>query len=578
MTTDETIAPPAAKSPRKIAALAILPMLFVSGMGFGSLFLKTSHDPDDSAEHSRTGHSEEPITKSIDRLIRNQEFAAARDLCESEDADPEDRGIRFRWAVCMEQLASWKRAAGAYENLATQSSDELAIHANLGLVRCRLADQQLDLAAIALSRLNSLDLGKDPRILEEHTRLKACMLYAGLGIIADPDPLDSNVLAWPKAVEYRQDRTIWLPPSTTGDESPRERTHPIAVPAETSTHLTREDVRDALASVLTSQDHPTIRLALANMDRQDGRRVASDEAYRQILQDYPDSIEAMMASYNLGLAYLKDGAIALAREAFLGVVDRDPNGPWGELGRFWIGRCALDGDDPVGALRSFRIAAASSSRRLRAAAGFGWALARLREDNDDAFERIVQFLEPDTSPLALETTEFFRMLLRYRNRPSPLRAEQLGKALVQAQHLKPLGPAGVLVAGRVWTEIGETKKAVELYDSTGTDFRGPLRIQILFASAEGWRSMGRLSEARQRYLTVAAVDDRELGLDAELRLAEMAVNEGQGAEGLKRAYRVWKSREIESEPLLRIMGRGFEQIGDPLSAAMCFSGRVPKID
>jgi tetratricopeptide (TPR) repeat protein len=571
------------RSRGKSLRFLLLPILFGAGIAGGSRFATKVTDSKEHAETSEVSRSE-PIAESIDRLIRNREFAAALELCESEESDPEDSGIRYRWAICKENLEAWKVAVGAYKVLANSTGGEIGLYSTLGLIRCSISDHQLDVAASALARLEIVDSSHETQIAAERTRLRACLLYSGLGAVKEPDPFDPTALAWPKAVEYRNDRPVWLPPVRAGEESVppvmaheltgRRSTHPVAVPVLDA----REHVRNALGETLASHDHPTIRLVLANLDRQDGRRNASNDQYRKIVQDDPDSPEAMMASYNLGLVYLAEGAIASAREAFFGVVDRDPGGPWGDLGRYWIGRTYLDGDDPDSARIHFRKVTGIKSRRQRAAAGFAWALARLLQNDDDGLERIASRLEPDAETLSIATNEFFVQLLRHRIRPSALRAEQLGQALEKAQNLKHLGPSGILAAGRIWIEIGLTEKAVKLFDASESDFRGPLSTKLLYASAEGWHSLGKLREARTRYLAVAALDDQELGLDAEMKLAEIDVNEGRGKDGLKRAYRVWKRRDAETDEMLRIMGRGFEQIGYHAAAAECFSGRVPRFE
>jgi tetratricopeptide (TPR) repeat protein len=564
---------------RTAVVLLAVPALFVVGLaaGIGAGLGTTRESTTPAAEHSR---HEEPVVAAIDRHLRNHEYDRALAACESEAADPEDPRLRYRWAICHERLGATAVACGAYERLASRCGGELGIHATLGFVRCGLAEGRIEAAAGALARLNELDPFFDSRIGEERTRLKACLLFRQLGPVTAPDPFDATAIAWPSTVEGRTDRPLWLPAMHGAADPtilvPLDSHFPIA--SWPSGEPAREAVRDALTAITESGAHPTASLALANLDRLDGRAAAADARYKRILLDDPDSPEALRASYNLGLAALANGSIAAAREAFLGVVDRDPNGPWGILGRYWIGRTHLDGGDWTAARKAFLAAVGGSTRRVRAAAGFGWALSRLLDGNEDAFDYLVDHLEPDSDPTSLALRDGFDAIRRWRARPTGLRSEEVGRALESVGEFRSFGPAGVLAAGRLWIGIGRAERAGKLYDSVASDHRGPLAMRLVHESAGVWSMLGRVKEARSRYGTVAALDERDLGLDAELKLAAMDLDDDRADEALRRAYRVWRARGDASKEMLGIMARGYERLGRYTAAAECYSGRVPGLD
>jgi hypothetical protein len=98
---------------------------------------------------------------------------------------------------------------------------------------------------------------------------------------------------------------------------------------------------------------------------------------------------------------------------------------------------------------------------------------------------------------------------------------------------------------------------------------------MTFDTATWYDLLDEFEPARQRYLAVAATDPKGLGAQAELKLAGMALRQGDPAECLRRCWAVLDRPGVDRADVLSLMGRGYEQQRNYRLAAECFAGRVP---
>ncbi len=584
MTTEAATTRPARRlGPRVLRALAVVACL---GSSFAISATLRPTSPTPTVATVDDGHTEagDPLDRQIDRLLHNELFAEALALCQPGETPPEEPWRRYRAAVCLEHLEEWTAAAEQYESVTHKAAIDVWANATLGLARCRLAHGDLAEADAAVQEVERLGGAIRAPADRERTRLRACVEYTRLGVPPSPDPFAATALAWPTAVARRAGEPIWLPTAPTAAPNSHEDHHtkePISVPAPTApppAEASRSQVRESLRKVLDHDDHPAVRLTLANFDAQEKAWGKALPAYRQLMEEEPDSVEATLAAYNLGLGLLKDGHTAAARDAFLGTLDRDPRGKWGELARYWVGRTYLDGGDPTTALRHLGEASAAKSRTVRAAADLSRIACHLLRGDDAAAQKETAELRPDASVSATQLHELFHTLTRYRTTPSELRGEQVAAGLHDTHDLSDFGPGGVFLAGRLYAEIGETSRMAKLYDDAATEHHGPWAVQMTLAAAEHWDSRDRRTEARSRYRAVAAVDVGAFGRRAEQKLAALALRDGNGRECLARCLRLWKQRPDEPAELLRLMGHSYELTGQYAAAAACYAGREPKLD
>jgi hypothetical protein len=98
---------------------------------------------------------------------------------------------------------------------------------------------------------------------------------------------------------------------------------------------------------------------------------------------------------------------------------------------------------------------------------------------------------------------------------------------------------------------------------------------MTFDAATWYDLIERPELARQRYLAVAATDAKELGTQAELRLASMALRERKAEECVRRCRVVLERPGVDRLEVLALMGRAYESQRQYRLAADCFAGRVP---
>ncbi|HEV3439917.1 MAG TPA: hypothetical protein VG122_21295, partial [Gemmata sp.] len=199
----------------------------------------------------------------------------------------------------------------------------------------------------------------------------------------------------------------------------------------------------------------------------------------------------------------------------------------------------------------------------------------LLEGEDEEVREILRSHRVNNRESHAAMADFFESLLRYRNSPSETRGKRVADALLAIGEGRLLGPAGFLLAGQAYREIGRYDRAAGLYDAAVELVRGPLAVRMTFEAAERYDQLDLRVEARKRYTVVAAVDQETWGLKAELRLADLAIRDRHGEECIRRCRALIGRKGIDSAEVLALMGRGYEFLKQYRLAAECFAGRVP---
>jgi tetratricopeptide (TPR) repeat protein len=326
-------------------------------------------------------------------------------------------------------------------------------------------------------------------------------------------------------------------------------------------------------------EHPgakTLRVARANLDAEAGRVRQAALAYREFLDRCSLAKESLHAAYNLGLLELRQGFGTAARPWLLEVIDRDqPHGHWAELAWWWVGRTHLDNGDTTEARAAFRAALHGHTKAVKSAAALGLCACDLLDGDDKAALAVLHAnrFGPDESHTAL--AELFEAFARYRVSPSESREEALLEHLLAGRHARAVGPAGVLLAGVAYREVGKVDQMVGLYEGVAESVRGPFAARMTFAVAERYDQLGENAKARQRYLVVAATDRDGLGPLAEFRVADLAFRDGRAAECVRRCRDALGRPGVERDEVLSLLGRAYERLGQYRAAATCFAGQVP---
>lgn len=333
--------------------------------------------------------------------------------------------------------------------------------------------------------------------------------------------------------------------------------------------------RRALAAAPAHPRALAVRVWLANFEFVAGRGREAAKEYQNVLDTAPEAPEVPHAVYNLGLAELRAGALQSARSRFVDLVDRAPRTRWAEYGWWWVGRTHLDVGDRAAAKRAFQTALGGRTREVTSAAAIGICACELLDGKDEPARAALgeSRLAVREEHIALGT--LFEALLRYRAGPTAGRRTELSNALRAAADGRALGPGGAYLVGRVYRDLGQPEKTAALYDAATESIRGPLAVRMTFDAAEWYDLSERRDAARQRYLAVAATDPKGLGPKAELKLAGMALRNGNADECVRRCRALIDRPGVERLEVLSLMGRGYEVRRNYRLAAECFGGRVP---
>lgn len=341
--------------------------------------------------------------------------------------------------------------------------------------------------------------------------------------------------------------------------------------------------RDAVAAsfrraIAAAPEHPHViaaRVYVANYDFLAGRNREAEKDYEAVLAAAPEAPEACHAAYNVGLAELKLGESRSARSRFVGLVDRAPRSRWADYGWWWAGRIDLDSGDDTSAKKAFRTALDGGNREVTSAAALGVCACELLGGQDEAAREALRGSRIETREDHAALGSFLESLLRYRTAPTDGRREVLLKAMHAAADGRKLGPGGALLAGRVYRALDRGDRMAALYDAVSESARGPVAVRMTFDTATWYDLIERPEQARQRYLAVAATDAKELGAQAEFRLAAMALRERNAGECVRRCRAVLERPGADRLEVLSLMGRAYESQRQYRLAADCFAGRVP---
>lgn len=336
-----------------------------------------------------------------------------------------------------------------------------------------------------------------------------------------------------------------------------------------------EALQTALELEPAHPSHRAEQLALANLLLSSGHALDATRIYRELLDDRGHAPEAALAAHNQGLHDLHTGDLLGARSRFLEVLDRRPAPVWRAAASWWIARSHLDAGDFPPAMQPLQLVEKCPHRKLATAASLGLCMTSLLQGHEDEARLVRTAMRNPIDPEAVAISGWIDALFRYRVYPSPLRGDAFASAAKVAKDGAYLGPAGPLLTGRVYREMGRLEPMADLYDRSALTARGPIATEMTLAVADHLDQTDRREAARVRYLALAAADLGPAGAKAELRLAEIAMEQGKITDCIRHARSALARRGSDREDALRILGRGYETAGEYRRAADCFAGRVP---
>lgn len=578
-------ATPPTTSTRRLPRLvlcAVCGLLGVGG-GFGVRLLRPSPvavNPDDQEhdEHDEHTTAEPPPTpeqlrERLDVAVQSGDYdrglALVHDLLDDDAENPE---LRYREALCLEGLDRWDDAERAYKGLgkATATVGERVVAA-FGLARCRLHADDVPTATALLAECDRLA----GHLLIVRSELAFLRARVAVGRVPQPapGPFAPKAVAW-RPIELTADRYLtWLSIASASVFSSGE------VEAVQPAHPEPTDAEQAIAAALDQPAlHPAaprLRLASANLAFRDDRLAEAVRGYRALLADSPHGEDGLAVGYNLGLALIRIGSPSEARAALLRAVDRDPKHLLSALGWWWLGRIGLDLGDTDDALTKW-YSIDHTDRAIGSAVALGEAVVHALNDDDERAGKALVGVKIAVATPHPELAEAFACWERFSRTESEIRGNYLADAIRAADYGRGFGPAGTYLMGRWLTACGREAKAAAVYDAATERPGGVWAVRMTHAVGEHLYRAGYTARAKTKFTAVAAADAGPVGDTARMRLAEIAVRDGDGDTCVRICRGLLARDPADRDDLLRLMGRGYELLGRHRDAADCFAGRTPR--
>lgn len=576
---------------RLVRVLALVACLGVGfGVAFGvKLLLTKPAEAKDEHEHEEhpEEHAEPPSIKRLNLAVRSGNFLTgvkiARELLgesHGEHADhgehtdhppPADPNVRYAFALCLEGMGRWDEAIEAYEKLGEDASVGVKAVAACGEVRCQLAERHTAEATGAMVRAEQLAVGL-PGFHTELDYLRGRLaLHAAPKFKAGPFALDQPMGVEPSLSPAAYADWLALPTSAVGNA--------VVVPPVTSAGDPAAVALAAFNAVLAADpphpDEAAVRLTVANLRFRAGELDDAAREYKRLRESHPPEPVFVASTFNLGLIRLRGGERAVARQLLTDAADLGSRTPAAGVAWWWVGQAELDSSNTSACRKAWDRADESDDREITSAVLLGRVFLALLDGQSERAEKLLHGQRIANFDPMPALGDAFACYLRYAAHPSELKRDELAAAVRNAEFGKPFGPAGQLTFGRWLGEAGLGKEMMTAYEAAAETTRGPWAVKLALASGEHLFATGEKTSARSRFIAVAAADGDEMGDRARLRLAEIALANGQADECVRLCRQVAARDNEDRSTVLRLLGRGYEQTSRPRAAAECFAGRLP---
>lgn len=561
------------------------------GMAFGAKLLLVKPASDETADATHDDHDDHPdehatppTHQQLNVAVRSGNYAAGLKLARGllgeghgdhaehdAHASHPDPQVRYALALCLEGLGRWEDALEAYEALAADAPAGVQAVAACGEVRCHLAEGNTAEATGALVRAERAAAGV-PGLATELDYLRGRVALKGVPKFT-PGPFSPDEPMGAEPTLAPADYADWLklPTSAGGDA--------VSPPATTSATDPILAAGAAFAAVLAADpphpDEAAVRLTVANLLFRGGRTDEAAREYKRLREGHPAEVVQVAAMYNLGLIRHRKGEWAVARQLLADAADLGAHTPAAGVAWWWAGRCELDAGNVDSCRTLWTRAGELGDREAFSAALLGRAFLLLLDGETERAGKVLhgqRLANRDPIPAVGEVVECY---LRYADRPTELKRNELIAAVHHAEFGKPFGPAGQVLIGGWLGEAGEGKEMLVAYEAASETARGIWAVRLTLGTAEHLYAAGDTKVAASRFTAVAAADGGEYGDRARLRLAEIALAAGRADECVRFCRVILKREHEDRTTVLRLLGRGYEQLNRPRAAAECFAGRLP---
>ncbi len=357
--------------------------------------------------------------------------------------------------------------------------------------------------------------------------------------------------------------------------------------ADALTAYRTETTRQALqSSLLASPDQPlsaAAMLELGNLEAAAGGRASAAAAYERLIRERPRASALTEAYFNLGIVRERLDEGEAARAAYYQVVDRAPAHELAPVAYVKIGRSYLDQGEYEQAISPLRRAvAAAAGTTSQPAAVLALAAAYLLTGNPRAANAVlVEFREVTALEPFRATTAFLDALAHYRTAVDRLQIKREASGVLAALLATPeesvLGPAGLLLMGQAYGELGFGDRMARSYQRALPQARGSLAGELTCLTADALAANNQRAAAVKMLEPLAAQEGKPWSARATFRLAEFALEDKRPDDCLQQCARLQRLKsEDEPLPYLKLMGQAYVQLGNSRQAARCFGGLWPE--
>jgi len=303
---------------------------------------------------------------------------------------------------------------------------------------------------------------------------------------------------------------------------------------------------------------PEALYRLGGLHFQEQNYEAARDAYRRVLDTYPDHRLAPQAQYGIGDSYYNANEMNQAVEAYRAVLEEHPNSEWVEeaASSLFFALSAAGRDDEANALID-SIAAAAPGANLEDRLRFRRAEAAFQSGDSDRALSLFQNFVRTSSLEALLPQAYYYLGLLYADEESYTEATNYLRQLVDQYPDAEQHAEGALRLGDIYLEQENYEAAAEAYRSAaeGDDINDEFRGQARYGQGVALLELGRVDEAESllnRF--VEAEQDGPILALARLGLARIQEEQGATLEALDLYRRVVENDDGEAgaEALYRL--------------------------
>lgn len=360
------------------------------------------------------------------------------------------------------------------------------------------------------------------------------------------------------------------------------------LPTNETSRLIRESVarnlRHASASYPEAPQGDKTLLWLANLSFVSGEYPLASSYYEQLLRQFPNTKARTEVRLNLGKSLLYEGRTEHARREFYWVADQTRGLEIEPTAYVFVARSFMEETNPEAALQPVRraISLAVDPQLKRTAILLLVAAYALNENPNAALLELSEHVSEFRRGIEHDQAAFLSAIARFALARGDKQIERTARELITtSSRVDPesfFGGYGYWLLGDAFDDLGLLTQAANVYGRGVKSVpTGPLKFYLQLQSARSLVALGDGEKGLKELIAVAQTEQQPWAVDAQLKVIEMKLDEGETDWCLQAArslIAVAKSDHHRRE-LLQLIGKIYQTRRDHYRAALCFSGLLP---